>query len=96
MGGDARIGGQGGDGEGPLLEIASKDNWKIGSISGEFDISRMDLCLQLVGGIGGPGGKGIEIGGKGGTGKAPVISSLRRSRHRDVIVETQDADLVIM
>ncbi|KAJ7266812.1 hypothetical protein C8J57DRAFT_377509 [Mycena rebaudengoi] len=78
MGGDARIGGQGGDGEGPLLEIASEDNWKIRSISG---------------GIGGPGGKGIEIGGKGGTGKAPMISSLRRSRHRDVIVETQDADL---
>ncbi|KAJ7266818.1 hypothetical protein C8J57DRAFT_1329109 [Mycena rebaudengoi] len=81
MGDDARIGGQGGDGEGPQLEIAPENNWKIGSISG---------------GAGGPGGKGIEIGGKGGTGKAPVISSLRRSRHRDVIVEPQGAELGIV
>jgi hypothetical protein len=35
---------------------------------------------QSVGGTGGTAGEGIEVGGKGGRGKGPVISMLRRSR----------------
>ncbi|KAJ7266814.1 hypothetical protein C8J57DRAFT_1329090 [Mycena rebaudengoi] len=62
-GGHARIGGYGGEGEGPQLEMDPAARCKIGNVSG---------------GTGGTGGTGIEIGGKGGTGKAPVISFLRR------------------
>ncbi|KAJ6610769.1 hypothetical protein B0H10DRAFT_2058953 [Mycena sp. CBHHK59/15] len=64
-GGNARIGGEGGDGEGPKLDMSPEEHWKIGNISG---------------GTGGTGGIGVDVGGKGGTGKAPVISVLRRNR----------------
>ncbi|KAJ7097439.1 hypothetical protein C8R44DRAFT_812238 [Mycena epipterygia] len=52
------IGGEGCEGEGPQLELTVDEIRKISNISG---------------GTGGTGGKGDEIGGKGGTGKAPVI-----------------------
>ncbi|KAJ7094100.1 hypothetical protein C8R44DRAFT_386209 [Mycena epipterygia] len=61
-GGRGRIGGEGGHGEGPNLVTTPDYHWKIGNISG---------------GIGGIGGEGIDVGGRGGTGKAPVISILR-------------------
>ncbi|KAJ7352679.1 hypothetical protein DFH08DRAFT_805862 [Mycena albidolilacea] len=59
----ARIGGKGGEGEGPHLEMDPNERYRIGNISG---------------GTGGNGGNGIEVGGKGGTGKGPTIM-LRRS-----------------
>ncbi|KAJ7873083.1 hypothetical protein B0H14DRAFT_152235 [Mycena olivaceomarginata] len=59
----ARIGGKGGEGEGPHLEMDPDERYRIGNISG---------------GTGGNGGNGIEVGGKGGTGKGPTIM-LRRS-----------------
>ncbi|KAJ7502692.1 hypothetical protein B0H11DRAFT_2188470 [Mycena galericulata] len=62
-GGHARTGGQGGEGDGPQLDISAQERWKIGDISG---------------GTGGGGGTGIDVGGKGGTGKAPVIRISRR------------------
>ncbi|KAJ6532788.1 hypothetical protein DFH09DRAFT_1092782 [Mycena vulgaris] len=61
-GGSARMGGEGGEGEGPKLDMSPNERWKIGNVSG---------------GTGGTGGIGIEVGGKGGSGKAPVISMLR-------------------
>ncbi|KAJ7502706.1 hypothetical protein B0H11DRAFT_2223612 [Mycena galericulata] len=66
-GGHARIGGQGGEGEGPQLDISTQDpiRWRIGNISG---------------GTGGDGGTGIDVGGKGGTAHAPVIRISRRPR----------------
>ncbi|KAJ6455357.1 hypothetical protein C8R45DRAFT_1036104 [Mycena sanguinolenta] len=62
-GGFGRVGGEGGDGEGPQVDI-DLDEYKIGNIAG---------------GTGGTGGPGIEVGGKGGIGKAPVIV-LRRTK----------------
>ncbi|KAJ7450543.1 hypothetical protein FB451DRAFT_1374657 [Mycena latifolia] len=59
-----RIGGVGGDGEGPKVEIGPEMDDKIGNVSGR---------------TGGPGGAGTDVGGKGGKGKAPVISALRRN-----------------
>ncbi|KAJ7352674.1 hypothetical protein DFH08DRAFT_934969 [Mycena albidolilacea] len=59
----ACIGGKGGEGEGPHLEMDPDERYRIGNISG---------------GTGGNGGNGIEVGGKGGTGKGPTIM-LRRS-----------------
>ena len=79
-GANARIGGQGGDGEGPKLDMKPDERWKVGNISGKYLHSYSSRCLHLVGGTGGSGGIGAEVGGKGGTGKAPVISVLRRSR----------------
>ncbi|KAJ6595055.1 hypothetical protein DFH09DRAFT_1357814 [Mycena vulgaris] len=58
-GGSARIGGEGGDGEGPKLEMGSDERLKTGNISG---------------GTGGAGGVGVEAGGQGGMGGAPVIA----------------------
>ncbi|KAF8150284.1 hypothetical protein K438DRAFT_1865891 [Mycena galopus ATCC 62051] len=58
-GGHAQIGGEGGEGDGPQLDIDPDDRYQIGNVSG---------------GTGGAGGVGIEVGGKGGTGKGPVIS----------------------
>ncbi|KAJ7504850.1 hypothetical protein B0H11DRAFT_1979621 [Mycena galericulata] len=67
IGGNARIGGQGGEVEGPELEFSPQDlcRWRIGSISG---------------GTGGGGGAGIDIGGNGGTGRAPVITFTQRAK----------------
>ena len=80
-GGNARTGGEGGDGEGPKLDINPDERWKVGNISGKLKSASLSShCLHLVGGTGGTGGIGIEVGGKGGTGKAPVITILRRSR----------------
>jgi len=62
---NALVGGEGGEGEGPKLDINPDERRKVCNISG---------------GTGGTGGVGVEVGGKGGTGKAPVISVLRRSR----------------
>ncbi|KAJ7873138.1 hypothetical protein B0H14DRAFT_3860236 [Mycena olivaceomarginata] len=56
-GGYARIGGEGGEGEGPQLEMDPDERYRIGNISG---------------GTGGPAGEGIEVGGKGGRGKGPA------------------------
>ncbi|KAJ7504853.1 hypothetical protein B0H11DRAFT_2343182 [Mycena galericulata] len=69
-GGHARIGGQGGEGEGPQLDISTQDpsRWRIGDIS------------EYTGGTGGDGGTGIDVGGKGGTAHAPVIRISRRPR----------------
>ncbi|KAJ7479179.1 hypothetical protein FB451DRAFT_1240838 [Mycena latifolia] len=61
-GGTGHIGGQGGEGEGPKLEMSIDERWKLGNI---------------YGGTGGTGGDGVEVGGKGGTGKAPVLRILR-------------------
>ncbi|KAJ6476315.1 hypothetical protein C8R45DRAFT_376697 [Mycena sanguinolenta] len=63
-GSSARIGGQGGEGGGPQLNVDPAHRLQIGNVSG---------------GIGGTGGVVVEVGGKGGTGKGPVIR-LRRSR----------------
>ncbi|KAF7373290.1 hypothetical protein MSAN_00538000 [Mycena sanguinolenta] len=63
-GSSAHIGSQGGEGEGPQLNMDPAHRLKIGKVSG---------------GIGGAGGAGVDVGGKGGTGKGPVIR-LRRSR----------------
>ncbi|KAJ7819171.1 hypothetical protein B0H14DRAFT_3147550 [Mycena olivaceomarginata] len=57
-GGHGHIGGEGGEGGGPQLEMDPDERYRIGNISG---------------GTGGTGGNGIEVGGKGGTGKGPVI-----------------------
>ncbi|KAJ6511825.1 hypothetical protein DFH09DRAFT_1197621 [Mycena vulgaris] len=63
MGGSGYIGGDGGEGEGPnLLDFHAADRMKFGDISG---------------GTGGTGGAGVWVGGKGGTGKAPVFSTRR-------------------
>ncbi|KAJ7873095.1 hypothetical protein B0H14DRAFT_152347 [Mycena olivaceomarginata] len=64
-GGFSRIGGEGGEGGGPRLEMDPNERYRIGNISG---------------GEGGTGGEGIEVGGRGGAGKGPVIGMLRRSR----------------
>ncbi|KAJ7455888.1 hypothetical protein FB451DRAFT_1373144 [Mycena latifolia] len=64
MGGSGRLGGEGGEGEGPELEMTLDENWKVGDI---------------FGGTGGTGGAGIDVGGKGGSGKAPIIRALRRN-----------------
>ncbi|KAJ7448386.1 hypothetical protein FB451DRAFT_1533072 [Mycena latifolia] len=56
------IGGEGGEGEGPDLEMSLDEHWKVGAISG---------------GTGGKGGEGIAVGGKGGTGRGPIIRALR-------------------
>ncbi|KAJ7717545.1 hypothetical protein B0H16DRAFT_436717 [Mycena metata] len=58
-----RIGGQGGDGEGPTIDMDPEYRWKMGDVSG---------------GTGGPGGDGAEIGGQGGVGRGPIISISRR------------------
>ncbi|KAJ7352703.1 hypothetical protein DFH08DRAFT_1078313, partial [Mycena albidolilacea] len=57
-GGNAHIGGEGGEGGGPQLRLDADERYKLDKISG---------------GIGGTGGVGVELGGKGGTGKGPVI-----------------------
>ncbi|KAJ7325555.1 hypothetical protein DFH08DRAFT_886877 [Mycena albidolilacea] len=64
-GGKSRIGGEGGEGSGPQLEMDPDERYRIGKISG---------------GTGGTGGKGSQVGGRGGTGMAPVITILRRNR----------------
>ncbi|KAJ7325602.1 hypothetical protein DFH08DRAFT_1028538 [Mycena albidolilacea] len=64
-GGTARIGGEGGEGGGPQLDLDPNERYKISNVSG---------------GTGGTGGVGVEVGGKGGTGMGPVISTLRRGR----------------
>ncbi|KAJ7352690.1 hypothetical protein DFH08DRAFT_92868 [Mycena albidolilacea] len=64
-GGTARIGGEGGEADGPQLDMDLDERYRIGNISG---------------GIGGTGGIGIEVGGKGGAGKGPVICMPRWSR----------------
>ncbi|KAJ7131566.1 hypothetical protein C8R43DRAFT_957062 [Mycena crocata] len=61
-GGKAWIGGEGGDGEGPRVEMRPGEHWKVEKISG---------------GTGGGGGMGIDTGGKGGTGKAPELGVRR-------------------
>ncbi|KAJ7154888.1 hypothetical protein C8R43DRAFT_1000642 [Mycena crocata] len=66
-GGYAVVGGEGGDGEGPRIIIGTDERWYFGNISG---------------GTGGTGGVGIHVGGRGGTGRAPVISVVRGSRYR--------------
>ncbi|KAJ7819175.1 hypothetical protein B0H14DRAFT_3876755 [Mycena olivaceomarginata] len=63
-------GGEGGEGGGPQLELDPDERYRIGNISG---------------GTGGTGGNGIEVGGKGGTGKGPVTSMLRRSVRPDSV-----------
>ncbi|KAF8146318.1 hypothetical protein K438DRAFT_1990849 [Mycena galopus ATCC 62051] len=63
-GGQGHAGGEGGEGGGPRLEMDPDKRYQIGNVSG---------------GTGGTGGVGVEVGGKGGTGKGPVIS-MRRSR----------------
>ncbi|KAJ7113619.1 hypothetical protein C8R44DRAFT_741201 [Mycena epipterygia] len=72
-GGNAKISGEESEGEGPQLELSPNECWKIGNVSG---------------GTGGTGGDGIEIGGKGGTGKAPVI----RRRNPALLVEAPEED----
>ncbi|KAJ7847338.1 hypothetical protein B0H14DRAFT_2770152, partial [Mycena olivaceomarginata] len=57
-GGNARIGRAGGDGAGPKLYI---------------DPDQLRNIRDISGGTGGTGGIGVEVGGKGGTGKGPVI-----------------------
>ncbi|KAF7373280.1 hypothetical protein MSAN_00537000 [Mycena sanguinolenta] len=64
IGGTAYIGGEGGEGAGPQLDMNPDERCRFGKISG---------------GTGGPGGNGVERGGKGGTGKAPLIN-MRRGR----------------
>ncbi|KAJ7875267.1 hypothetical protein B0H14DRAFT_3859485 [Mycena olivaceomarginata] len=61
-GGFSRIGGEGGEGGGPQLEMDPNERYRIGNISG---------------GEGGTGGEGIEVGGRGGAGKGPVIGMWR-------------------
>ncbi|KAJ7325584.1 hypothetical protein DFH08DRAFT_817255 [Mycena albidolilacea] len=61
-GGTARIGGEGGEGGGPRLDLDPSERCRIANISG---------------GTGGTGGVGVEVGGKGGTGKGPVIRASR-------------------
>ncbi|KAF8146029.1 hypothetical protein K438DRAFT_1944826 [Mycena galopus ATCC 62051] len=63
-GSQGHIGGEGGEGSGPQLNMDPDAHYQIGHVSG---------------GTGGTGGVGVEVGGKGGTGKGPVIS-MRRSR----------------
>ncbi|KAJ6537366.1 hypothetical protein DFH09DRAFT_1178067 [Mycena vulgaris] len=60
--GSARIGGEGGEGKGPKVEMSPEEHWKMGNI---------------YGGTGGTGEEGVEVGGKRGTSKAPVIRVLR-------------------
>ncbi|KAJ7932225.1 hypothetical protein B0H13DRAFT_1857062 [Mycena leptocephala] len=78
-GGEARIGGDGGEGEGPKLYIDPDQPRKFRNISGEHLLSYPSRCLHPAGGTGGTGGVGVEVGGTGGTGRGPVISVLRRS-----------------
>ncbi|KAF7345050.1 hypothetical protein MVEN_01667900 [Mycena venus] len=59
------IGGEGGYGAGPTLDLDPEAPSEIGNISG---------------GTGGPGGVGGDVGGKGGAGGGPVIRGLRRTR----------------
>ncbi|KAF7345051.1 hypothetical protein MVEN_01668000 [Mycena venus] len=59
------IGGEGGYGAGPILDLDPEAPSEIGNISG---------------GTGGPGGVGGDVGGKGGAGGGPVIRGLRRTR----------------
>ncbi|KAJ7161799.1 hypothetical protein C8R43DRAFT_947314 [Mycena crocata] len=72
-GGDARIGGEGGEGEGSNLGIQSIERWKIGDISEPLD---RVLIHIFAGGTGGAGRTGVDIGRKGGDGRAPVITML--------------------
>ncbi|KAJ7822376.1 hypothetical protein B0H14DRAFT_2828602, partial [Mycena olivaceomarginata] len=58
-GGNARIGGVGGDGTGPKLYIDPDQLRNIRNISGEYLLSYSSCCIHLV--------------GKGGAGKGPVI-----------------------
>ncbi|KAJ7113617.1 hypothetical protein C8R44DRAFT_796795 [Mycena epipterygia] len=92
-GGRGRTGGQGGDGEGPQLAIRTDELQKLGNVSGEFLFGTLQLCLLVVGGTGGTGGEGIEIGGKGGTGKAPVISFSSVSIHARGVGPLKDVGL---
>ncbi|KAF8144984.1 hypothetical protein K438DRAFT_2028935 [Mycena galopus ATCC 62051] len=68
VGGPGAVGGEGDEGGGPQLEMDPDKRYQIGNVSG---------------GKGGAGGVGVEVGGKGGTGKGPVIS-MRRSRVLEV------------
>ncbi|KAJ7792555.1 hypothetical protein B0H14DRAFT_3160093 [Mycena olivaceomarginata] len=55
----------GGEGGGPQLDLDPNGRYRIDTVSG---------------GTGGTGGVGIKVGGKGGTGKGPVISARRGGR----------------
>ncbi|KAF7372972.1 hypothetical protein MSAN_00504500 [Mycena sanguinolenta] len=63
-GGPGHTGGEGGEGGGPEVDMDPDERAQIGKISG---------------GTGGIGGVGVAVGGKGGTGRGPVIN-LRRIR----------------
>ncbi|KAJ7932047.1 hypothetical protein B0H13DRAFT_1857463 [Mycena leptocephala] len=98
-GDNARIGGNGGDGEGPKLDIDANahgenisggfggngGNAHIGGDGGDGEGPKVDIDpnaarkMNVSGGTGGNGGNGVEVGGKGGTGKAPVIRFQRRA-----------------
>ncbi|KAJ7873100.1 hypothetical protein B0H14DRAFT_2569930 [Mycena olivaceomarginata] len=81
-GGTAHIGGEGGEGGGPQLDLDPNERYRISNVSSEYlhhDLGS-NRCLQPAGGTGGIGGVGVEVGGKGGTGMGPVISTLRRGR----------------
>ncbi|KAJ6508643.1 hypothetical protein C8R45DRAFT_1089805 [Mycena sanguinolenta] len=65
-GGRGNIGGAGGEGEGPGIHVDPDELAQFGNIAG---------------GTGGSGGVGVAVGGKGGTGKGPVVN-LRRIRSR--------------
>ncbi|KAF8146046.1 hypothetical protein K438DRAFT_1991213 [Mycena galopus ATCC 62051] len=56
-GGQGHAGGEGGEGCGPQLEMDPDKHYQFGNVSG---------------GTGGTGGVGVEVGGRGGTGKGPV------------------------
>ncbi|KAJ7352710.1 hypothetical protein DFH08DRAFT_991713 [Mycena albidolilacea] len=60
-------------------------NLKIGNVSGEYPLFYPGCCSRAVGGTGGADGIGFETGGKGGTGKGPVISAGRKRSYGDKI-----------
>ncbi|KAK7029870.1 hypothetical protein R3P38DRAFT_2932087 [Favolaschia claudopus] len=57
------IGGDGGPGEARQVNTAQQRKYPVGNVSG---------------GIGGPGGSGVDHGGQDGTGKGPVVNLRRR------------------
>jgi hypothetical protein len=56
------------------------EKYKVGNVSGEYPLLYPSCCSRAVGGTGGADGIGFESGGKGGTGKGPVIISAGRKR----------------
>jgi hypothetical protein len=76
-GADGDIGGVGGLGVGPTLNIADNVRWK--SLSGALLPRKYPLCSELlIGKTGGDGGYWVEPGGNVGMGKAPTGISLAR------------------